>query len=156
MPEFLTQWNHPSPEPSLKQEDLGESLCESLGYRGVKEQVEAFTVSGARLDAFRSGYYDEDFVSDGEDIMDIEMPIGREPYTDFSDVQSQVNAFSESYQARTRAAQLERDKKIAQDASELERLRSEAKVRLTSRTPSSTPVGNDTPEKTLQGGDGVH
>jgi hypothetical protein len=41
-----------------------------LGYRSIREQVQAFVVAGANLDFARSGVYDSDFVSEKE-LMDL-------------------------------------------------------------------------------------
>lgn len=38
------------------------SSVDSLGYRTTKEQVESFILAGARLDAFRAGFYDSDLI----------------------------------------------------------------------------------------------
>jgi hypothetical protein len=127
---FHTQWNF---SPDSQSFDMPDSIAEVLGYRDVEQQVESFLIAGTRLDAFRSGYYDDDLVGPGEDLIDIDLPVGREPYADFSDVQEAVNKFSDHWKETTSRATKEREAKIASDATELEKLRAEAKVRETSR-----------------------
>jgi hypothetical protein len=127
---FNTQWNFVPDSPDV---NPGESIAETLGYRDVEQQVESFLIAGTRLDAFRSGYYDDDLVGPGEDLIDIELPVGREPYSDFSDVQESVNKFSDHWRETTARATKEREAKIAADTGELEKLRAEAKIRETSR-----------------------
>ena len=77
---------------------------DTLGYRSVKDQVESFMVAGVRIDAFRSGYYDSDFLGQGESIEDLNVPLYRQPYTDFADVQRAVNDFSDLYKRRVSEA----------------------------------------------------
>jgi hypothetical protein len=127
---FHTQWNFVPDSPDF---DTGESIADTLGYRDVEQQVESFLIAGSRLDAFRSGYYDDELIGPGEDLIDIELPVGREPYADFADVQESVNKFSDYWKETTTRATKEREAKIAADAGELEKLRAEAKVRETSR-----------------------
>lgn len=135
--EFNTQWNYHPEEPPP---DISDHLCDSLGYRGVKEQVESFIIAGQRLDAFRSGYYDDDFVAPGENLLDLDLPIGREPYTDFSDVQQKVNAFSEHVKQATEKAHKARESAIASDINELHKLRKEASDRLTKERVVASPA----------------
>lgn len=120
---FRRNFDYISPKPlPLK----GKTICNTLGYRSVKDQIEAFTIAGARLDAFRAGYFDDDFIGRGEDIMDIDLPPGREPYSDFADVQQAINTFSDKVESQTREAHAKRRAQIASDNAELDRLRKEA------------------------------
>lgn len=134
---FYTQWDY---HPSTPEPNQAEDCSDSLGYRGVKEQVESFIIAGQRLDAFRSGYYDDDFIAPGENLLDLELPIGREPYTDFSDVQEKVNVFSEHVKQATQKAHKAREEAIASDITELHKLRKEASERLTKERVVAPPA----------------
>jgi hypothetical protein len=147
--EFLTSYDYHPSEPIESFEGV-ESFVDALGYRSVQQQVESFIVAGARLDAMRAGYYDDDYMTEGEDLMDIDIPIGREQYTDFSDVQRSVNDFSEYVRQKTSVAKAAQDAKIAADASEYQRLKAEAKVNvsLKERSTGGSDVGKDSTDKT--------
>lgn len=119
---------------------INKNYTDALGYRSVQQQVESFLVAGERLDAFRAGYYDDDFVSDGSDLVDIDLPVGREPYGDFSDTQARVNQFSDYWRDKVYAAQKEQNARVASDAAELAKLRESSRVRI-STTPRVSAQG---------------